>query len=172
MPVNSLRKATIETLGITPRRDGKVEIVLRVLADHSALTDCAARFIKAGCESFRITDVFKALAPSEEDHFGLSAEPPGIRPHTLSFDSQRRVRVTGPVDVGDLGNVNGERPTSNDNGVAQLRSAPHLAELSIHDLATLLGLLETIRQEVLKNRELLAEHDTHVEQRVHNLRSA
>ena len=156
MPVNSLRKATIETMSITPRRDGKVEIVLRVLAEHVGLTECASKFLRAGVESFRLLDIFKAIAPSDEDDFGLSPEPSGVGPDVLPFNSDRRVRMTGPVDVDHLSSIDAEGTTANDNREAELRSAASLTELSIHDLATLLGLLETIRQEVVKNRETFA----------------
>jgi hypothetical protein len=149
VPLSALKRATIETLGITPRRDGKVEIVLRVLADHERLTDCAAKFIKAGVESFKLTDVFKAIAPAwDQDDFGLSAEPPRIGPDVLPFDRQSSVRVPGPIDVSDACGCHAEGTGANDNGVTQPRHAACLGELSIHDLATLLGLLETLRQEV------------------------
>lgn len=75
MPLNVLKKATIETMGVTPRRDGKVEIILRVLADHEGLTDCAAKFIKAGCESFKLFDVFKSVDLTAASV--VSVVPPG-----------------------------------------------------------------------------------------------
>jgi hypothetical protein len=160
MPVpalSALKKATIETLGITPRRDGKVEIVLRVLADHHALTECAAQFIRAGVESFKLFDIFKAIAPSDQEDFGLGAKPSSIGPDILSLDRQGRVRMAGPVNIDHLREVNGERPPANDNREAELRRAPDLGELSIHDLATLMGLLETMRQEIASLRAEVAD---------------
>jgi hypothetical protein len=172
MPLSSLKKATVETMSITPRRDGKVEIVLRVLADHEGLTECAARFIRAGIQSFQLLDVFKHLAPWDQDDFGLSAEPSGVSPDVLPLDRQGRVRVPGPVNVDHVRDVNGERPTANDNREAQLRRSPRLGELSIHDLASLMGLLETIRHEVLKTQDLIEEHDRSVDLRFHSLKRA
>jgi hypothetical protein len=123
VPITALKKATIETLGITPRRDGKVEIVLRVLADHERLTECAAKFIRAGCESFRLLDVFKAIAPTDEHDIFLRSKAPDVRPDVPALDSERSVSVSGAVDVHDVGDMSAERPPSNDNALAELRRA-------------------------------------------------
>jgi hypothetical protein len=153
MPTSVLRKATVETLSITPRRDGKVEIVLRVLADHERLTECAAKFIRAGCESFRLLDVFKHIAPFEnEADFSLGAEPPRISPDVLPFDGERRVRMTGPVDVNHIRSVDTKGTTANDNAMTQRCLAAHFTELSIQDLASLLGTVEALRKEVAEFR--------------------
>lgn len=84
--LNVLKKATIETMGVTPRRDGKVEIILRVLADHEGLTDCAAKFIRAGCESFKLFDVFKVVAPTDD---ATAPAEPLPAPSGLDFSPMR-----------------------------------------------------------------------------------
>lgn len=60
---NTIPRATIETVAIDPREDGKVEVTFKITADQKRLIECAVYFIKYGMAGVELLEVFNAIAP-------------------------------------------------------------------------------------------------------------
>jgi hypothetical protein len=152
--LSSLKRATVETLSITPRKDGKVEIVLRVLADHERLVDCSAQFIRAGCESFRLWDIFKTIAPNIEDDVLRSQEASNISPAVPTVYGESGVDADAPVHGLNFSHLRTEVRPANDDAMNETR-----LPFNRHDI---FSSLQRIEAQLINIGESMCDHDHEV----------
>jgi hypothetical protein len=151
MTVSAVRRATIETVAIDPRQDGKVEVTFRVTADQKGLTDCAAAFIKAGVSGLEVLDVFSVIFPPE---ITLGLEPANVSPNIVALDSVRSVRGASAVAGCDFSEMNAPLTASHKDALTAANDPSNLTPL--HDVALRLLNLEGM---VTTIYHMLRDHD-------------
>jgi hypothetical protein len=150
MPVSALKRATIETVAIDPKADGKVEVTFRIIADQKGLTDCAAAFIQAGVSGLELLDVFSVLLPANLE---LGLEPPGVSPNVVPLDRVRGVSGAPAVSGYDFSEMNAPLTAAHEDGVT---GAGLTALYAFHDVSSRLSHCEGLLAAIYR---MLTDHD-------------